>query len=117
MEEREIDERYKSERGSREITIIFYFLLLRRIVLSRWFMHCKEEKILVNIPSVTEEWVDLKDENTMYSPTLQDRGITDWEAGMCPWWIDYPIGVIPKQEKELRASMPLYYFCVISFAL
>lgn len=34
--------------------------------------------------SETEEWVDLKDENTMYSPTLQDHGITDWEAGMCP---------------------------------
>ncbi|KAI5055043.1 hypothetical protein GOP47_0030188, partial [Adiantum capillus-veneris] len=73
-----------------------------RRLLFRWFMYCKEEKILGSIPSVAKEWVDLKDENTMYSPTIQDRGITDWEASMCPWWIDYPIGVIPKQEKELR---------------
>ncbi|KAI5056335.1 hypothetical protein GOP47_0028153 [Adiantum capillus-veneris] len=73
-----------------------------RRLLFRWFMFCKEEKILGSIPSVAKEWVDLKDENTMYSPTIQDRGITDWEASMCPWWIDYPIGVIPKQEKELR---------------
>ncbi|MCO5587510.1 hypothetical protein L7F22_041459 [Adiantum nelumboides] len=69
----------------------------------RWFMHCKEDKILSSIPSVTKEWIDLKDENTMYSPTLQDLAITNWEASMYPWWIDYPIGVIPKQEKELRA--------------
>ena len=71
------------------------------------------------MPTLTKEWLDVKDESTMYSPTLLDRGITDWELNVCPWWLEYPIGVIPKQETEMHASTNMTFdfsyvhFCVL----
>ena len=63
--------------------------------------------MLWNLPDATQEWLDIKDENTMFSQTIQERGISAWEIQKCPWWIEYPLGVIPKQETDLRASKRL----------
>ena len=71
---------------------------------SRWLHACVEERKSGALPKVTKEWVDTKDENTMYSSTLLEHGVTPWEVVSCPWWLDYPTGIIPKQETSLRAS-------------
>lgn len=55
-------------------------------------------------PIFTTEWIDVHDENTMYSPSVLERKLTTWEANVCPWWLDYPVGIIPKQELELHES-------------
>lgn len=71
-----------------------------------------DERKLVALPEVTVEWVDTKDENTMYSPSLLEQGITQWEAISCPWWLDYPLGITPKQEASLRASKNIVMQCL-----
>ena len=48
----------------------------------RWLRACVDERKLVAQPKVTKEWLDTKDENTMYSPTLLELGVTPWKA---PW--------------------------------
>ncbi|KAI5082784.1 hypothetical protein GOP47_0002527 [Adiantum capillus-veneris] len=68
----------------------------------RWILQCVEEGRLGEISELTREWVDVDDESTMYSPSLLEKNMTPWEARLCPWWIDYLIGVIPKQEKDLH---------------
>ena len=70
----------------------------------RWFLRCIDKETLLEVPTLTNEWLDVKDESTMYSPTLSKCGITDWEVNVCPWWLEYPIGVIPKQETKMHAS-------------
>lgn len=76
----------------------------------RWFVECKNEGKLQQMPDATIEWIAITDENTMYPQSLQDHGITQWEIERCPWWLEYPIGVIPKQEKEIYESKS---FCTI----
>ena len=68
------------------------------------FLQCIDNETLVEVPTITKEWLDVKDESTMYSPTLLEHGIIDWEVNACPWWLEYPIGVIPKQETKMHAS-------------
>ena len=67
-------------------------------------MSCVEEHHLDAAPLFTKEWTNVCDENTMYSPSLLERKVTLWEANVCPWWLDYPLGIIPKQEIELWES-------------
>lgn len=81
--------------------------------LCRWILQCIEENTLERAPEFTREWIDISDENTMYSPSLVERILTTWEAKVCPWWIDYPMGVIPKQEIEMRESES-FSFCRLS---
>ena len=93
--------------------------------LCRWILKCVEEQELDITPPFTREWITVHDENTMYSPPLLERKVTSWEKNVCPWWLDYPIGIIPKQELELHESK--YFFiwencflvceqCVIAYA-
>ena len=51
----------------------------------------------------------------MYSPTIQEHGITKLEENVCPWWLDYLIGVISKQEVELQAREYFNFFLMYSF--
>lgn len=64
------------------------------------------------MPLETNEWLDLEDENTMLSPTMVEKGITPWECSNCPWWIEYPLGVIPKHEKDLHTCKLNYYMLI-----
>lgn len=72
--------------------------------LFRWIVQCVEEHQLNTVPLFTREWINVRDENTMYSSSLLERKVSTWEANVCPWWLDYPLGIIPKQEIELRES-------------
>ncbi|MCO5582542.1 hypothetical protein L7F22_036439 [Adiantum nelumboides] len=71
-------------------------------VIYRWIVQCVEEQVLDAKPMFTTEWINVGDENTMYSPSLVERRLTSWEANFCPRWLDYLVIVIPKQEIELR---------------
>lgn len=66
-------------------------------------LECIKNNSLLEMPPEIAEWLDPKDENSMFSSTLIERGITNWELNHCPWWLEYPLGVIPKQEKQLHA--------------
>ncbi|MCO5563819.1 hypothetical protein L7F22_017468 [Adiantum nelumboides] len=46
--------------------------------------------------------VDKNDENTMFSAKIMERGITPWECSHCPWWLEYPLGVVPKSEEAIH---------------
>ena len=86
--------------------------------LCRWLCDCLKQKTISEMPVDTMEWMDLSDENTMFSPTLIERGLTPWECSNCPWWIEYPLGIIPKQELQLHASKlneNLHVFFHLSF--
>ncbi|MCO5608302.1 hypothetical protein L7F22_062508 [Adiantum nelumboides] len=71
-------------------------------VIYRWIVQCVEEHHLDVAPLSTKEWTNVHDANTMYSTSLLERGVTAWEANNCPWRLDYPLGIIPKEEIELR---------------
>ena len=81
-------------------------------VLFRWLCECLKQEAINEMPIDTMEWMDLSDENTMFSPALIERGLTPWECSNCPWWIDYPLGVVPKQELQLHASKFKLYFLI-----
>lgn len=65
----------------------------------RWLCDCLKQNTISKMPVDTMEWMDLSDENTMFSPALIERGLTPWE-----WWIEYPLGIVPKQELQLHAT-------------
>ncbi|MCO5550791.1 hypothetical protein L7F22_004282 [Adiantum nelumboides] len=71
-------------------------------VIYRWIVQCAEEHHLDVAPLFTKEWTNVHDENTMYSTCFLENKVTVWEANNCPWWLVYPLGIIPKQEIELR---------------
>ena len=45
-----------------------------------------------------EEWKDLEGSGSMFTTTIKDRGLSDWEIQYCPWWLDYPLGSCPREE-------------------
>lgn len=59
-------------------------------------------------PEITKVRSDVGNDNTIYSPSLKEKNICAWGARLCPWWLDYPLEVIVKQEKELHESKVLY---------
>ena len=60
-------------------------------------------KTITEMPVEIEEWKDVNDEKTMFSPSLVEKSITPWECSKCPWWLEYPLGVVPKCEQQLHA--------------
>ncbi|MCO5587870.1 hypothetical protein L7F22_041822 [Adiantum nelumboides] len=70
----------------------------------RWLHECMQLKAISFIPIDTHEWVDKNDENTMFSATIVEKGITSWDCSHCPWWLKYPLGVVPKSEKAIHDS-------------
>ncbi|KAJ7546598.1 hypothetical protein O6H91_08G046000 [Diphasiastrum complanatum] len=40
----------------------------------------------------------------MYLVDWQEIGLTHWELTRCPWWLDYPKGVIPASEEDMHAQ-------------
>ncbi|MCO5600745.1 hypothetical protein L7F22_054860 [Adiantum nelumboides] len=70
----------------------------------RWLHECMQLKAISFIPIDTHEWVDKNDENTMFSATIVEKGITPWKCSHCPWWLEYPLGVVPKSEKAIHDS-------------
>lgn len=91
-------------KSSEEQDKISELIFSAKRLLYRYFLHCLEVEMLDSLPVTTREWLDIKDENTMFSQTIQEREISEWKRQKCPWWIGYPLGVIPKQEAELHAS-------------
>lgn len=81
----------------------------------RWLHDCLAKNVIGTMPMVTQEWMQPSDEGTMFPPNILERGITQWECEHCPWWIDYPIGVIPKQEHGLHKSEFLLYSWVLLY--
>ncbi|MCO5555416.1 hypothetical protein L7F22_008962 [Adiantum nelumboides] len=73
-------------------------------ILYRWMCEYVSNGTLATMPMVTEDWSKLEDENTMYPGSMVEKGISMWECKICPWWLDYPLGVIPKQEVDLHAK-------------
>lgn len=69
----------------------------------RWLGYCLENSSIIELPLETLEWVDPMDEYSMFSPSLVERGITAWECAHCPWWLEYPLGVVPKSEQQMHA--------------
>ncbi len=67
-------------------------------------MDCLKQKTLHVMPVDIEEWMDREDDNTMFSTSIVEKGISTWECSHCPWWLEYPLGVVPKSERELYAS-------------
>ncbi|MCO5560554.1 hypothetical protein L7F22_014169 [Adiantum nelumboides] len=68
----------------------------------RWLLECLRLKTFEGIHDETTEWLDKDDENIMFSPSILEKGITPWESTHCPWWLEYPLGVIPKCKKDLH---------------
>lgn len=72
----------------------------KRLIL-RWLGDCMEKKEIESFPIVAQEWTNVMLKVTMYTPSMRERGLTQWECTHCPWWVDYPIGVLPRQEEGL----------------
>lgn len=62
----------------------------------RWLMDCMRQEKIIEMPVEIEEWKDLNDENSMFSPSVVEKSITPW--------LEYPLGVVPKSEQQLHAS-------------
>ncbi|KAI5058193.1 hypothetical protein GOP47_0026363 [Adiantum capillus-veneris] len=69
----------------------------------RWLLNCMRLRMIESMPEAVQEWLDKEDDNTMFSSRLLKKGITPWECSHCPWWLEYPLGVIPKSEQEIHA--------------
>ena len=50
------------------------------------------------MPQFVEEWKDLEGSGSMFTTSIKDRGLSDWEIQYCPWWLDYPLGAYPREE-------------------
>ncbi|MCO5594056.1 hypothetical protein L7F22_048077 [Adiantum nelumboides] len=62
------------------------------------------------MPVDTKEWLDKEDEHSMFSPLILEKGITSWECSHCPWWLEYPLGIVPKCEQDLQARGDIHTY-------
>ena len=57
------------------------------------------------MPQFVEEWKNLEGSDCMFTTSIKDHGLLEWEVKHCPWWLDYPLGSYPREEG-------LYYKCI-----
>ena len=48
---------------------------------------------------IVGDWPNVESNDTMYPATWLDKGISEWERIRCPWWLEYPLGHVPKSEE------------------
>lgn len=70
----------------------------------RWLLSLKDEHIIDRIPLEVFDWMSFESTSSMYPSEWKELGLTRWELTRCPWWLDYPRGVIPTSEEDLHVS-------------
>ncbi|MCO5577855.1 hypothetical protein L7F22_031690 [Adiantum nelumboides] len=69
----------------------------------RWILECLQVKTMDVMPVEIKEWLDSKDENTMFSNSILEKRVIVWEFSDCLWWLEDPLGVVHTSEQWIHA--------------
>ncbi|KAJ7546769.1 hypothetical protein O6H91_08G053900 [Diphasiastrum complanatum] len=71
-------------------------------LLWRYVQNAVDGKEILRMPHVLKMWSQIT--TSMYSDKYHIRrkgGMTQWEVAHCPWWLDFPEGSCPDEERTL----------------
>lgn len=79
----------------------FVYLTLCILFFCRWLISLIEDKAIPRLPMEVTDWLVIDGPESMYPLEWKENAISAWERKKCPWWLDYPQGIVPPSEKDI----------------